>query len=780
MTIEQILDKLSKERSISSRYAARAIFVENLSIYKDLVARLANACDVTMNIADFSKKEDGLPKFEKLIEAIRSHEGEQILLLSVGEYLRMCIKRETNREIAKFPDFWRLQQSVDSKTRVIMPIFCARDCFDRVVGNDDERTEGFVWQLDSEATESYTITVYSPQFSDAVGADADNFADWLQNWPIILGRGSICTIVSQQLKNTEDTFGTITLKTVNSPFAYLTELLGGPAIEQSWEDDDFWTGLIPAAKDCGSFDELVKQKLSMSSFEFTAALAQWNILTDEQKELVWMWYRVHPTGEYYSYACKKADHAFEIPDRIRDEILLLESRTDTWIGERMRAMSALSFTEFDEDYFKLMDRLRLPKMKLQLLTFKTHEERTYAIRVVSDMLRDGIEPEAIADMIKDSYPILATYLTEGSGLDAEVDEYLAWYRENKLINRFSGDYPKTIMFERFDSRYKQMQTMAGKDCFNFWIDGFGMEWLPVFLRELKRRGITPEEKYLTTALLPTETEYNHQWDENDPTEEKWIRLDKCSHNGLPDDDSYFSCIDYQLMVFADAAKAVETHLKNHEYVLITGDHGSSRMAALGFHDTSLPPVTPPAHSVVKCLGRFVELPGDGSSYTPLSGMKKIQHSNGKYYVAMCDYRHFKQSGNAAAGNNDEHDVPGEVHGGNTPEERLVPVIIVKRKQPLPPLTCKPFPNANVTKKMGHFETVLEFNRDVYSLEVSIDSLEGTCEKRPDGRWKIAFDVTSGDKFSVSVIANGTLLPNMVELKVKTSGMSKNDGLGGLP
>lgn len=779
MTIEQILDKLGEERSFSSRYAARAIFVENLEDYTSLVGRLSNACDVTKNLADFLKKEDGLPKFDKLREFISEHAGEQILLLSVGEYLRMCIKRETDKQAARFPDFWQLQQSVDSKTRVIMPIFCARDCFDRVISND-ERTEHFAWSLDSKADKNYTITVYSPQFADAVDADAHNFGEWLSNWASILTHESSCTVVSQQLKNAEDTFGTITMKTINSPFNYLIELLGEPSIDPSWEDDDFWTALIPSAKACGSFDALVKNKLSMSSFEFISILAQWNILSDEQKELIWMWYRIHPTGEYYSYACKKADRASEIPERIRDEILLLESRTDVWIEERMKAMSALNFMEFDAYYFKLLDKLRLPKMKLQLLTFKTHEERTYAIRVISDMLRDGIDLEAIADMIKKVYPALATYLTGKSGLDAEVDEYLAWYRENKLINRFPGNYPKTILFERFDSRYKQIQKMAGKDCFNFWIDGFGMEWLPVFLYELKKRGITPEAKYLTTSLLPTETDYNHQWDENDPTEEKWIRLDKLSHNGQIDDGSYFSCIDLQLGVFAEAAKAVEEHLQDHEYVLITGDHGSSRMAALGFHETSIPPVTPPPHSVVKCLGRFIELPGDGSSYTPLSGMKKIQHSNGKYYVVMCDYRHFQKSGNAAGGNDDEHDVAGEVHGGNTPEERLVPVIIVKRKMPLPPLTCKPYPNENVIKKMGHFETTFEFNRDVYSLEVSIGKLEGTCEKRADGRWKIAFDVTSGEAFSVSVVANGALLPEEVKLKVKTSGMTKTEGMGKLP
>lgn len=64
---------------------------------------------------------------------------------------------------------------------------------------------------------------------------------------------------------------------------------------------------------------------------------------------------------------------------------------------------------------------------------------------------------------------------------------------------------------------------------------------------------------------------------------------------------------------------------------------------------------------------------------------------------MNDYNQFSVSGNVAGGNSDEQDVIGETHGGNTPEERLVPVVIAKRSQPLPPITGKP-KSRFVTKK----------------------------------------------------------------------------------
>ena len=327
-----------------------------------------------------------------------------------------------------------------------------------------------------------------------------------------------------------------------------------------------------------------------------------------------------------------------------------------------------------------------------------------------------------------------------------------------------------------------MHQMQGKDCAFFWIDGFGVEYAPIFLHELKDRGIKPNTVKIATALLPTETEYNHQWDENDPMTEKWDRLDSCSHKGMPDDKSYYSCIVYQLAVFSDAAKKVEELLDKHDYVVITGDHGSSRLAALAFHDSSVVPVMAPNKSTIRSFGRFCELDEKSVDMLPLPGTSKITAKiGGKTFLVMNNYQHFAVSGNVAGGNTDDHDVVGETHGGNTVEERLVPVIIVKRTQPLAPLTCKP-KSQYVAKKNGHIETSLSFNQPVMTLEVSQGSIKAVCTETTDGRWQIAMDnvmTNEKDEIVLSVIANGRLLPQ-ITLKIKTQGISmNNDPFGGI-
>lgn len=778
MKLSEINEKLSQERCFGSRFPGRIIFTENLDVYSLLENQLKAICDVTVNVADFCRAPDTVPLFDLIRDKLHEYEGKQILLLSVGEYLRICTKRELNTDRRQFLSFWETQQSEASRTRVIMPMFSCREIFDRVIGAMDERQQDYVWTLDSEIpSESYCISAYSPQFKESIHPDANNLSDWLRDWSTLLRKDGSCSIVTIQEGNVETSFGTVNLKTINSPFSYLSDyFLDGEILSEKWENNDFWSRMVTYVSKLNgrsTFRQVIVQVLNITDFDFVSVAARWSMLDDFQKELVWLWYRAYPTEEYYSHACLKADKANDIPAKIRDEILLISDRNDSWIHQRMNAMKALRLASFDESYFVLMDKLPLAKTKLQLLTYQTHEEKAYAIKVISGLIRDGTDPVAVGNLIADDYPELFVYMNAKTDCDSSVDEYMAWYRTNKIINRYPGEFFAPVSLERYDARLKLMQKIQGKDCVSFWIDGFGVEYAPLFLHELKMRGVVPDSVEIATALLPTETDFNHQWDEQDPMTVKWNRLDSYSHKGMPDDKSYFSCIVHQLEVFSDAAKKVEELLETHEYVVITGDHGSSRFAALAFHDGSVIPVAVPNKSTVCCFGRFCELDDKSADMIALPETTKITAAiNGKKYLVMNNYRHFSVSGNVAGGNTDEHDVVGEIHGGNTVEERLVPVIIVKRNHKLIPLTCKPV-SEYVNRKRGHIETTLSFNQSVFSLEVSHGSNVAVCNKIADDKWKVAFDNVTTQELVLSVIANKRLLPE-ITLKIKTQGISKND------
>jgi hypothetical protein len=237
-----------------------------------------------------------------------------------------------------------------------------------------------------------------------------------------------------------------------------------------------------------------------------------------------------------------------------------------------------------------------------------------------------------------------------------------------------------IDLDSIDSRNKVIQN--NDSGYQFWIDGLGAEWMLLLLAEIKRLSIATEVIYKTArSILPSETEFNHQWSIED---EKWDRLDKLNHNGMPDDKDYNLCIAQQIECICEIARRVGELLVDHNCIVVTGDHGSSRLAALMFHSSENYYITPFKGSKVRSFGRFCELPVDSDVQITDSMEIVTAKRNGQDIkcVVIKTYEHFKQSGNAASGNTDENAVAGELHGGATPEECLVPVIIVKRKIPL--------------------------------------------------------------------------------------------------
>jgi hypothetical protein len=690
MNIAEIISKIANERQTPGRFPTRLIFAHNFSDYVSLVGELRSVCDVVVDLADFTNG-DVLPRFKDFRNKVAKHNEQQVLLLSFGEYLRICIKRERDKTTAHFPGIWEQQQSENSATKYIIPIFGGREIFDSIMPIQDERQQRFVWEVNESSTESeYSLSIYSPDFAEAITADAANLHEWFQNWNSLFGdksRNSF-SLQTKLYRYAERTFGGVRLSIIDEPFAYVASLVSDrEKLKKVDGGDDFWKHIAKSVRQGKPFSETIKHLLNIGhSFDPVSVLARFDDLSDDETNLLMMWYKLYPSDDYYTYAIGKAATAAAIPVSLRDSIFDLPKLTDSFIQQRTAALRVLDVSYSDE-YFAKLDKIPAPESRLMMLTYRTLPERAYAVKTVSGLLRSGAEVNPVVDLLKTDYPDLAEYLKTEVEDGNDVARYFNWYRLNKLINRPNTDAPCSIDFDAIDSRNKVIQLNGGADSLLFWVDGLGMEWMPVLLSRLSALGIAVDIKpIIAKALLPTETEYNHKWTAED---RKWDRLDKLSHCGVPDDKDYFLCIARQLEIMNEIAEHVGEILKKANMAIVTGDHGSSRLAALLFHDSGNFAVEPPKNATVRSFGRFVELKDD--SYVSLTPSMERTELDGKHYVVMKTYEHFRQSGNAAGGNTDENAVAGEIHGGMTPEEYLVPVFVVSRKKPLPIKETPPKP-----------------------------------------------------------------------------------------
>lgn len=162
-----------------------------------------------------------------------------------------------------------------------------------------------------------------------------------------------------------------------------------------------------------------------------------------------------------------------------------------------------------------------------------------------------------------------------------------------------------------------------------------------------------------TAVLPTITKANMEKADPETISEKKIDdLDTLSHIKDKSDCNYFAIVAKQFEVIEKAAQKIVATIKAHPdmEVVVTADHGMSRMAAKGFHSTQ--GINPPASAEVLNHGRYCILSSE-TNFLSVSNTKKDGN-----VVAFCTHNHFTSSGYA----------PGEIHGGASPEELLVPIL----------------------------------------------------------------------------------------------------------
>ena len=232
----------STQRELSgSRFPVRLIFVEELGQYEDLVSRLTKACDVTINIADLCRSDDIYPSFRKLQDQIERNKGKHVLVLSMGEYLRFRIKKETQPEKANFPSLWQTQQESSSKTRVIVPLFASKELFERVVPQLDDRQRDNIWELTPSVSDrrSFSVSVFSPDFEEALDRAVKGVKNWLGSWTEEYSRTDKCIVVTALYPNIENSNGLVSINVIDNPFDYVCSLVtDGYRLKKEWASDE--------------------------------------------------------------------------------------------------------------------------------------------------------------------------------------------------------------------------------------------------------------------------------------------------------------------------------------------------------------------------------------------------------------------------------------------------------------------------------------------------------------------------------------------------------------
>ena len=294
----------------------------------------------------------------------------------------------------------------------------------------------------------------------------------------------------------------------------------------------------------------------------------------------------------------------------------------------------------------------------------------------AELLRRCAADGIVTSAVKSVYPEAAAYLNETLVFDElTLDEYFTDYRELKMGARVTPEFyekawrmepPSSVQYR--DAMLQQHVTDEG--CALLVVDAMGAEWLPMLIELARERNLGVESAAVGKANLPTTTQFNNiHWPSPDRRLPDIKRFDNIAHNGVEmhetrqAEENLAAALD---VIGSEVIPRVAAGLTQFERVLVTADHGSSRLAVLARQAEPMLAKTLPCEAGVEIANwRYYERAAQSNKCPS----ELVETLDGRHWVVRGYDRLPKRGGGQGF----------ELHGGATLEERLVPVVIFSKK-----------------------------------------------------------------------------------------------------
>lgn len=785
MTIQEVVSKLQKEKqeAVASRFPCRAIMVKNIHEYCDLLSELRKISDISfVQMQDLFSNADIMPKFDKLKE--EKFQNKWLILTGVGEYLRLFTKNEISDR--RFAALWTYQASANNTGRIIIPLWgCEAQWFDRAMNlmGDLRQVDFFFDCSDTDAEEQeLNLLVLSGKFDkyvsklDAIQGDLKiGLQEWFEYWLDPAPDKKDFVLLTKRASVVNTTTGNVSIHVINDTLTFIRENMPGADILNAENcSSKMQSILLDYALRGDNFDKAMLNSFNVSVFSGFDVMGKWNALTDSHKRFICLWFKLHPDSSYLCHCVLSVESVEDIPKAVMLEIFNVWSTKPEWVQEYRELVKVMDLKP-DEGLFKELDAIPVYEDRLEFMTGLHRDEHIYLLRMVGKWMRADYTQALSCEKLKVIYPELYYYLRDKElGLDDEIKLYMERYKSYKLANTLPMDeasYFNGIQTDAYDMRYSVLSDSIDSDTAILWIDGLGIEWLPLLRWSvIQHCDVTIKNIAIGQANLPTETKFNEQWNLMEVPYEKLDKLDKLAHKGVVDEPDYYSCIEEQLSFVSSAYKKIAKMMETHHRVIVTGDHGTSRLAARFFHKRD--GVDVDSDVKVYSRGRYSDWKPGGQPQ--LDTVRYVKAIDGKQYAVFANYDHFKKQG-FAAGGDDDNAIYGEVHGGASPEEMLVPILVLDSNKKIALTAEWEKTTVKISKKKARF--CMLFNQPVSSLQVKIAGIDGEANPSEDAkRWFIEFTGIKPGVYHTQAVANNTII-SLPEVIIKPA---LGGGEGDLP
>ncbi len=760
--IESLIAKIKEDKNTRNitekRFPIRYIFLSSFDTLKELISEIKkNGIDI-FELSQLLPKDDGWITKQEFIEKIKSLDDKKdYLLLPFSEVARFYNTENFNN---LFSQLTELENIGTSNQRIYIPLLGIKDRFNKeFYQNFNRKIEySFIWEID-ESIKIAKIFLYNNKSSTIDSIQKINgVREWLTLWKKDLSSPTLTS--SKILYNFSDNakpdeiFEFVKISNYKEIVNNIFEI--DIPIEYKNSEKDFWQKSVEKLdkKKFSSFFELVKNVTNVAKINVNNFIELW--LSPNRKDFDKWLLKI----QLLSHDCIKECYLCRVLSRVDSlddsellkelwlDIFNINNPSDEIFQNRIKLLQqfySIKKLILPEDmqnkYRQKIESIKNIKIRLKYITGLLDFEKEIIVENVAG------QPEM---SILGKYPEIEKYLDDPdfNNMKQEqiwVYEYIKLYKQTKLKNEYTKEVATKIngankneeTFFKWYYSFEEVNKFLNENKFDyiFWVDALGIEWVNIVEMLLEEKNYNIESKYIARVNLPSTTEKNKYKCNN----LQYIQdFDKFIHDNPY---SYPKTIVKEIEKLRTIFKKIVIE-KNKKAVIIS-DHGLSALVRLNNSSKNFPKAN---HE-----GRYLKIDNPDDYRKDDNYIVKDN-----YIIAS---KHISLSMKPVR----------EVHGGCTPEEVLVPVIVfnskdtahqktvsytidliteeIDIKKPIINLTVSPLPNKKVYAyiEKGERTELIKQDDDTYSHGISA---------KKSGKQKLIIKIGDFEKEFTIIIKSG--------------------------
>ncbi len=747
--LESLKQHLKQDANRVSLNPVRFISVDSMAMWIDVKKHLLSLADETMPLSKFCEGNDTTPNINRVSAALKKVNKSQFVS-PLSEYLRI-IPEQAEPVIQKFikVDY---QNNDNGKLRIYFLMYRMKSLL-KVLPSDDPRTKDCIILLETDEESDYKLTIVQKELNVHLsGNEIDGFKSYLEYWeanpdkPLILHTGNAIHFEKNHFFDD--------VHVIVSSYDLIKYQFGLPSsIHEELGTTDNWNELVKVIIKEGSFDEACCTSLSINKYS-PSLFSRWNKYSPFQQWLLWLWTRLQSSKGYEIECSKVSKSSSEFIDELYCGLIrhIRDNDFHQLYEDRKTILTSIQ-TVPTERFWSEINALGAVDV-LACLTCLTDIERKTIFDIISGF--DYQNRDAVLPIIKRVYPQLYYYLENDiqpnkANLSPEHEQYFREYKWLKATDSITEDFVAkvgriaeekgTSVFE-MQSRNHYVTEHYDDQTAILFVDGMGIEYadyLAYLFSDLseKQYSVTIEAGFCT---LPSVTEINKDFMSGRNTVEPPVReLDELKHANNVHPESLIK----QLNILDQLKDRVLGLLVgNTNKIIITADHGTSRMAVKVRNTAFDNALQRPENTEIYKYGRFCEGTQHESKYpTAISYNDRL---------IFADYTRFIQNGAPI----------DEIHGGASLEEWIVPIATIEKYSSEKPMGVIITPRSTKYKpEFGTKQVKVAFiisgdKRDSVSAKVKGNTYKCVWES---GVYSFKFTPSKGDAdLNVKIVDGGIL------------------------